>query len=73
MASSSSTLLPPTPKPTAEQLHPHDIPPAYDRELRSNRRGYMELHPGSALTERSASEAIGISDDAFEEWRCLES
>ena len=29
LASSSSTLIPPTPKAQAEHLHPHDLPPAY--------------------------------------------
>jgi hypothetical protein len=68
MASSSSTLLPPTPKPSAEQLHPHDMPPTYDRSEVEFR--LMELHPGSALPNE-VLRSVGISDDAFEEWRAL--
>lgn len=72
MASSSSTLLPPTPKPTLEQLHQHDLPPAYDRSELEFRiaEAMKELHPGSTRPNE-VLRRIGVSEDALEEWRAL--
>ena len=72
MASSSSTLLPPTPKPSLEQLHPHDLPPTYDRsELDFHiAEAIKDLHPGSTRPNEELGR-IGVSEDAFEEWRAL--
>ena len=72
MASSSSTLLPPTPKPAIEQLHPHDLPPTYDRSELDFRvaEAVKDLHPG--LTRpNEALRRTGVSDDALEEWKAL--
>ena len=72
MASSSSTLLPPTPKPSVEQLHPHDLPPTYDRSELDFRiaEAVKDLHPGSTRPNE-VLRRIGLSDDALEEWRAL--
>ena len=72
MASSSSTLLPPTPKPSVEQLHPHDLPPAYDRSELDFRiaEAVKELHPGSTRPNETLRR-IGVSGDALEEWSAL--
>ena len=72
MASSSSTLLPPTPKPSLEQLHPHDLPPAYDRSELEFRiaEAVRDLHPGSTRSNELLRR-IGVSEDALEEWRAL--
>ena len=72
MASSSSTLLPPTPKPSVEQLHPHDLPPTYDRSELEFRvaEAIKDLHPGSTRPSE-VLRRIGVSDDALEEWKAL--
>ena len=72
MASSSSTLLPPTPKPTVEQLRPHDLPPAYDRSELDFRiaEAVKDFHPGSTWPNE-VLRRIGVSDDALEEWKAL--
>lgn len=72
MASSSSTLLPPTPKPSLEQLHSHDLPPTYDRSELDFRiaEAIKDLHPGSTRPNEVLGR-IGISEDALEEWRAL--
>jgi hypothetical protein len=72
MASSSSTLLPPTPKPSVEQLHPHDLPPAYDRSELDFRiaEAIKDLHPGSTRPNEMLRR-IGVSEDALEEWKAL--
>ena len=72
MASSSSTLLPPTPKPSVEQLHPHDLPPTYDSsELDFHiTEAIKDLHPGSTRPNELLRR-IGVSEDALEEWRAL--
>jgi hypothetical protein len=72
MASSSSTLLPPTPKPSLEQLHSHDLPPTYDRSELEFRvaEAIKDLHPGSTRLSE-ALRRIGVSEDALEEWRAL--
>lgn len=72
MASSSSTLLPPTPKPPLEQLHPPDLPPTYDRSELDFRiaEAIKDLHPGSTRPNEALGRA-GVSEDALEEWRAL--
>jgi len=72
MASSSSTLLPPTPKPSVEQLHPHDLPPTYDRsELDFHvAEAVKDLHP-SLPRSSEVLRRTGVSDDALEEWKAL--
>lgn len=72
MASSSSTLLPPTPKPSVEQLRPHDLPPAYDRSELDFRiaEAVKDFHPGSTWPNELLRR-IGVSDDALEEWKAL--
>ena len=72
LASSSSTLLPPTPKPSLEQLHSHDLPPAYDRSELEFRvaEAVKDLHPGSTRLSE-VLRRIGVSEDALEEWRAL--
>ena len=72
MASSSSTLLPPTPKPSVEQLRPHDLPPAYDRSELDFRiaEAVKDFHPGSTWPNE-VLRRIGVSDDALEEWAAL--
>lgn len=72
LASSSSTLIPPTPKPSVEPLHPHDMPPTYDRSELDFRvaEAIKDLHPGSTRPNE-ALRRIGVSDDALEEWRAL--
>ena len=72
MASSSSTLLPPTPKPSVGPLHLHDLPPAYDRSELDFRiaEAVKDLHPGSTRPNELLRR-IGVSDDALEEWKAL--
>lgn len=72
MASSSSTLLPPTPKPSVEPLHQHDLPPAYDRSELEFRvaEAIKDLHPGSTQPNEILRR-IGVSEDALEEWSAL--
>ena len=72
MASSSSTLLPPTPKPSVDQLHPHDLPPTYDHsELDFHiAEAIKDLHPGSTRPNEMLRR-IGVSEDALEEWKAL--
>ena len=72
MASSSSTLLPPTPRPAVEPLHSHDLPPAYDRSELDFRiaEAIKDLHPGSTRPNE-VLKRIGVSGDALEEWRAL--
>src|ERR1700753_1997242 len=72
MASSSSTLLPPTPRPAVEPLHSHDLPPAYDRSELDFRiaEAIKDLHPGSTRPNE-VLKRIGVSEDALEEWRAL--
>jgi len=72
MASSSSTLLPPTPKSSVEQLRPHDLPPAYDRSELDFRiaEAVKDFHPGSTWPNE-VLRRIGVSDDALDEWTAL--
>jgi hypothetical protein len=72
LASSSSTLLPPTPKPSHEQLQSNDLPPAYDRSELEFRiaEAIKDLHPGSTRPNE-VLRGTGISEDALEEWRTL--
>ncbi|KZT67427.1 hypothetical protein DAEQUDRAFT_391530 [Daedalea quercina L-15889] len=77
MASSSSTLLPPTPKQKAEDLH--DLPPDYhqvtsaqEREefaMRVAEETVKQWHQGLTLP----IEALpgGVSEDAAEDWKAL--
>lgn len=78
MASSSSTLVPPTPKGQAETLHPHDLPPAYqsvaneDRDQLARRVADETLktwHKGMKFPIQPV--AGGISEDAIEDWKAL--
>ena len=74
MASSSSTILSPTPQGELSALHPHDLPPSYTQ---------IALHPSppdpldvlekwhSGLTLPIAAITEGISEDTVEEWRAL--
>ncbi|KIM59417.1 hypothetical protein SCLCIDRAFT_9958 [Scleroderma citrinum Foug A] len=74
MASSSSTVLPPTPKGELSPLHPHDLPPSYTQ---------VTSHLGppnpldllkkwySGLTIPIGPIPEGVSEDAIEEWRAL--
>lgn len=80
LASSSSTLIPPTPKAHPEDLHPHphDLPPDYNDVAEQDR---------DALAIRVANETLkkwhkglklpiepivgGVSVDAIEDWKAL--
>ncbi|EGO24332.1 hypothetical protein SERLADRAFT_361453 [Serpula lacrymans var. lacrymans S7.9] len=81
MASSSSTVLPPTPK--AQSLdhlhpHPHDLPPSYhqvaeldedERDWRVAAETLKKWHEGVKIPIEPAPK--GISDDAVEEWKAI--
>lgn len=81
MASSSSTVIPPTPKATATdlpQLHPSDQPPAYnqinereqeERDFRIAAETLRKWHNGAKIPFEPI--AGGISEDAVEEWKAL--
>lgn len=78
LASSSSTLLPPTPKAQTEHLHPHDLPPAYhsvaseDRDelaLRVANETLKTWHKGMKFPIEPI--AGGVSQDAVEDWKAL--
>lgn len=78
MASSSSTILPPTPKAKTqplEQLSPHDQPPAYsaeqevEQEWRVAAETLKKWHHGVKIPFEPV--AGGISEEAIEEWKAL--
>ncbi|KAH9945143.1 uncharacterized protein BXZ73DRAFT_38211 [Epithele typhae] len=77
LASSSSTLLPPTPKSQSEHLHPHshDLPPAYDKvtsediALRISDETLKSWHKGIQFPIEPL--AGGISADAVEDWKAI--
>lgn len=78
LASSSSTLLPPTPKARLEPLHSHDLPPAYqsvaneDRDqlaLRVANETLKTWHKGMNFPVEPITG--GISEDAVEDWKAL--
>ncbi|TCD67167.1 hypothetical protein EIP91_000452 [Steccherinum ochraceum] len=78
LASSSSTLIPPTPKAAEQNLHPHDLPPAYqsvaneDRDQLARRVADETLktwHKGMKFPIEPVSG--GISEDAVEDWKAL--
>lgn len=73
LASSSSTLIPPTPKGYPEP-HPSDAPPSYNfvTELEQSsiiNNALMDQHKGITLPIRGIPG--GISEDAVEEWKAL--
>jgi hypothetical protein len=76
LASSSSTISPPTPKASTEPLQSQDLPPTYaqvqeDREELERRVAGETLakwHPGMQLPVQSIG---AISTDAVEEWKAL--
>jgi hypothetical protein len=68
MASSSSTIVPPTPKPPLEQIH-SDLPPSYTQVAESSRRAIEDWHKGA--TGSMDPVADGLSSDALEEWTAL--
>ncbi|THG97523.1 hypothetical protein EW026_g4492 [Hermanssonia centrifuga] len=81
MASSSSTLLPPTPRAQPlEELHPHhqDLPPAYNQvtnedqdqlAVRVANETLKKWHKGLKLPIEPVPG--GISEDAIEDWKTL--
>lgn len=79
MASSSSTVLPPTPKAQpAEQLHQHDLPPAYNQitqrdqdelAVRVADETLRKWHKGLKLPIEAV--AGGVSEEALEDWKAL--
>lgn len=81
MASSSSTLLPPTPKAQPlDELHPHhhDLPPSYhqvagqdhdDLAVRVADETLKKWHKGLKLPIEPLTG--GISEDAIEDWKAL--
>lgn len=81
LASSSSTVLPPTPKPqTLDQLHPHphDLPPSYNQvagqdqdelAIRVANETLKKWHKGLKLPIEPIPG--GISEDAIEDWKSL--
>ncbi|TFY50647.1 hypothetical protein EVJ58_g10954, partial [Rhodofomes roseus] len=80
MASSSSTLLPPTPRQKSEELHDHmhDLPPDYDQvtseereqlAMRVAEETVKQWHRGLKLPIEPVEG--GISGDAAEDWKAL--
>ncbi|KDQ52645.1 hypothetical protein JAAARDRAFT_183899 [Jaapia argillacea MUCL 33604] len=76
MASSSSTLLPPTPK--VKPIEHHDLPPSYsqisshdqeEHDLHIAAETLKKWHKGISLPFQSV--ASGVSEDAVEEWKSL--
>ena len=73
MASSSSTVVPSTPKPAITSLHP-DLPPAYNQVTEQNLdvqkwRIVAETHKGATIPFEPV--AGGISEDVAERWKAL--
>jgi hypothetical protein len=83
MASSSATLLPPTPRQQNDLLlHPHDLPPAYnqddedddEREWRLAAETLKKWHRGAKIPFDSKTGGAfpqAISEDAVMEWKML--
>ncbi|KAF5374495.1 hypothetical protein D9615_009115 [Tricholomella constricta] len=78
MASSSSTIIPPTPKAHLRAMEPHDEPPAYnqinvqeqeEREWRALAETLKKWHPGAKIPFEAVEG--GISAEAIEEWKAL--
>ena len=81
LASSSSTVLPPTPKAQLLQhlhTHSHDLPPSYhqiseqdqdDRDWRIAAETLKKWHNGARIPFEPTPNPL--SDDAFEAWRAL--
>ncbi|KAG6917717.1 hypothetical protein DXG01_001368 [Tephrocybe rancida] len=78
LASSSSTILPPTPRARSQALEPHDEPPAYNqinpeeqeaREWRTLAETLKKYHPGAKIPFEPVEG--GISSEAIEEWKTL--
>jgi len=78
MASSSSTIVPPTPKPSTNKELPSDAPPAYnqvteadqeEREWRVAAETLKKWHNGVKIPFEPIQG--GISEEAVEEWNAL--
>lgn len=74
LASSSSTIVPPTPKPTAKRLEPFDEPPAYNQvtgadEWRLAADTLKKWHGNVKMPFEPL--AGGVSPEAVEEWKAL--
>ena len=78
MASSSSTIVPSTPKPSTKNLDPMDEPPAYaqiteadkeEREWRVAAETLKKWHQGAKIPFEPV--AGGVSEEAVEEWKTL--
>lgn len=71
LASSSSTVLPPTPKGHMDSPHLTDAPPSYNfvTELEQVNNALMDRHKGITMPIRGIPG--GISADAVEEWKAL--
>ncbi|KAG6826379.1 hypothetical protein H0H92_016071 [Tricholoma furcatifolium] len=78
LASSSSTILPPTPRARPIPLEPHDEPPAYNQinpeeqeanEWRALAETLKKYHPGIKIPFEPMEG--GISAEAIEEWKAL--
>lgn len=71
LASSSSTVLPPTPKGHLDSPHLTDAPPSYNfvTELEQVNNALMDRHKGITIPIRGIPG--GISADAVEEWKAL--
>lgn len=78
LASSSSTILPPTPKSSLthdhQDIHAHDLPPAYDQAsedlaLRIANETLKTWHKGLHFPVQPIEG--GVSDDAVEDWKAL--
>ncbi|KAI6108363.1 hypothetical protein F5141DRAFT_1189212 [Pisolithus sp. B1] len=81
MTSSSSTLLPPTPKSSlsaSPHPQPHDLPPSYNQVASQSPSSATSTDPGRVLKTWHKGLELpisplprGISEDAVEEWRAL--
>ncbi|KAG1852942.1 hypothetical protein C8R48DRAFT_346450 [Suillus tomentosus] len=71
LASSSSTVLPPTPKGHLDAPHLNDAPPSYNfvTEFEQVNNALIERHKGITIPIRGIPG--GISADAVEEWKAL--
>lgn len=71
LASSSSTVLPPTPKGHLDSPHLNDAPPSYNfvTELEQVNNALMDRHKGITIPIRGIPG--GISADAVAEWKVL--
>ncbi|KAF4614089.1 hypothetical protein D9613_007473 [Agrocybe pediades] len=75
MASSSSTIVPPTPKPLTKQLEALDEPPAYnqvteaDQEEEKAWRTLKKWHHGVELPSQTIEG--GVAEETIAEWKAL--